>query len=48
MGHGLHDQRRAPGSIEQFKINWQGQPDKVPEVKNYTGWDHMRCDMDKH
>jgi len=36
------------GSIEQFKINWQGQPDKVPEVKNYTGWDHMRCDMDKH
>ena len=37
-----------PSSTEQFKINWQGQPDKVPEVKNYTGWDHMRCDMDKH
>ncbi|MEG5464911.1 hypothetical protein AB3N44_09485 [Enterobacter chuandaensis] len=34
------------GSIEQYKSNWQGQPDKVPEVKDYTGWDHMRCDMD--
>ncbi|ESN10368.1 hypothetical protein L372_02716, partial [Enterobacter sp. MGH 26] len=20
--------------------------DSVPEVKEYTGWDHMRCDMD--
>ncbi len=25
---------------------YQGLPDKVPEVKGYTGWDHMRCDMD--
>ena len=33
-------------STEQFKDNWQGQPDKIPEVKGYTGWDHMRCDMD--
>ena len=33
-------------STEQFKTNWQDQPDKVPEVKNYKGWDHMRCDMD--
>ncbi|MFZ3619020.1 T6SS immunity protein Tli3 family protein [Leclercia barmai] len=30
----------------QFKVNYQGLPDKVPEVKNYTGWDRMRCDMD--
>jgi len=30
----------------QFKANYQGLPDKVPEVKGYTGWDHMRCDMD--
>ena len=30
----------------QFKTNYQGLPDKVPEVKDYTGWDHMRCDMD--
>ncbi|WP_031524937.1 hypothetical protein [Siccibacter colletis] len=33
-------------SVEQYKTNWQDQPDKVPEVKGYTGWDHMRCDMD--
>jgi len=33
-------------STQQFKTNWQEQPDKVPEVKGYTGWDHMRCDMD--
>ena len=30
----------------QFKTNYQDPPDKVPEVKGYTGWDHMRCDMD--
>ena len=34
------------GSTEQLKTNWQNQPDEVPEVKDYTGWDHMRCDMD--
>ena len=33
-------------STDQFKSNWQDLPDKVPEVKNYQGWDHMRCDMD--
>ncbi|MGR5945981.1 T6SS immunity protein Tli3 family protein [Enterobacter sp. C4G1] len=33
------------GSTEQLKTNWQNQPDKVPEVKGYTGWDHMRCNM---
>ncbi|MCQ4444332.1 hypothetical protein NOX22_06965 [Enterobacter cloacae] len=32
--------------IAQFKSNYQDLPDKVPEVKGYTGWDHMRCDMD--
>ncbi|MCU6159319.1 hypothetical protein KWI07_02660 [Enterobacter bugandensis] len=30
----------------QFKTNYQGLPDKVPEVKDYTGWDHMQCNMD--
>ncbi|AUU85562.1 T6SS immunity protein Tli3 family protein [Leclercia sp. LSNIH1] len=30
----------------QFKANYQDLPDKVPEVKGYTGWDRMRCDMD--
>ena len=34
------------GSTEQLKTNWENQPDKIPEVKGYTGWDHMRCDMD--
>ncbi|WP_025758157.1 T6SS immunity protein Tli3 family protein [Enterobacter sichuanensis] len=33
-------------SVEQYKTNWQKQPDKVPDVNGYTGWDHMRCDMD--
>ncbi|MGR7197917.1 T6SS immunity protein Tli3 family protein [Klebsiella aerogenes] len=33
-------------STQQFKTNWQGLPDRVPEVKGYTGWDRMRCDMD--
>ena len=32
-------------STQQFKTNWQDLPDSVPEVKGYTGWDHMRCDM---
>lgn len=32
-------------TTEQFKSNWQEQPDKVPEVNGYTGWDHMGCDM---
>jgi len=32
--------------IAQFKTNYQDLPDTVPEVKGYTGWDHMRCDMD--
>ena len=33
-------------STDAHKPNWQGIPNKVPEVKNYTGWDHMRCDPD--
>ncbi|CAH3622968.1 hypothetical protein AI2619V1_2476, partial [Enterobacter cloacae] len=37
---GLHE------DIAQFKTNYQDLPDSVPEVKGYTGWDHMRCDMD--
>ncbi len=34
------------GSTQQLKSNWQDLPDSVPEVKGYTSWDHMRCDMD--
>jgi len=33
-------------NTSQFKTNWQDLPEQVPEVKNYQGWDHMRCDMD--
>jgi hypothetical protein len=33
-------------SIMQYRAEWQDLPDKVPEVKGYKGWDHMRCDMD--
>ncbi|MEB4673281.1 hypothetical protein MXL54_00655 [Enterobacteriaceae bacterium G50] len=31
---------------DAHKPNWQNIPNKVPEVKSYTGWDHMYCDMD--
>nr|WP_159464711.1 hypothetical protein [Scandinavium goeteborgense] len=33
--------------IQKFHTNYQDLPDQVPEVTGYTGWDHMRCDMDK-
>ncbi|MFY9996287.1 MAG: hypothetical protein WAK61_15030 [Leclercia sp.] len=29
-----------------YKPNWQNIPNKVPEVKNYTGWDRMQCNPD--
>ena len=28
------------------ETNWQNIPNKVPEVKNYTGWDRMQCNPD--
>ncbi|EOC0054628.1 hypothetical protein ACI0ZS_001142 [Cronobacter turicensis] len=34
------------GKVMKHEANYQGLPENVPEVKNYTGWDHMRCDMD--
>ena len=37
---GLHE------DIAQFKTNYQDLPDSVPDVKSYTGWDHMQCNMD--
>ncbi|MDH2894568.1 T6SS immunity protein Tli3 family protein [Rahnella variigena] len=33
-----------PWSILAYKTNFQDIPNKVPAVKNYSGWDHMRCD----
>ncbi|WP_395313671.1 hypothetical protein [Enterobacter sp. ECC-219] len=34
------------GKVVRRESNYQNLPDKVPEVKGYTGWDHMQCDMD--
>jgi hypothetical protein len=39
-------ERGLKESKSQFKAEWMNLPDKVPEVKDYQGWDHMRCDMD--
>ncbi|MBA3222671.1 T6SS immunity protein Tli3 family protein [Salmonella bongori] len=39
-------QGERPWQTFAYETNWQGIPNKVPEVKNYTGWDHMRCDPD--
>ncbi|QLK62227.1 hypothetical protein GE278_16230 [Enterobacteriaceae bacterium Kacie_13] len=33
-------------SIDANRKNFQGIPNKVPPVKNYTGWDKMRCNPD--
>ena len=38
--------RALKNDIAKYHTNYQNLPDKTPEVKNYTGWDHMRCDMD--
>ena len=38
--------RGLKDDIVQFETNWQDLPDQIPEVKNYTGWDHMQCDFD--
>ncbi|MCK6687134.1 hypothetical protein L8P92_11780 [Enterobacter asburiae] len=34
------------GKIMSHEANYQDLPDRIPEIKGYTGWDHMRCDMD--
>ncbi|MDR3711552.1 MAG: hypothetical protein P4L51_01960, partial [Puia sp.] len=33
-----------PWKVFAFYENFQGIPNKIPEVKNYRGWDRMRCD----
>ena len=35
-----------PWAINAYDPKWQNIPNKVPEVKNYTGWDHMQCNPD--
>ena len=32
---------------DQFLTNWKDLPARVPEVRNYKGWDHMQCNPDK-
>ncbi|WP_367298891.1 hypothetical protein [Hafnia alvei] len=40
-------ERSSIGQLtSQYHTNYQGLPTKVPEIKNYTGWDHMQCDPD--
>ena len=34
------------GKVVSHEQNYQDLPDKVPEVKDYAGWERMRCDMD--
>ncbi|MDR3434207.1 MAG: hypothetical protein P4L95_20290, partial [Rouxiella aceris] len=31
-------------TTDAYRANFQGIPNKIPEVKNYRGWDRMRCD----
>jgi hypothetical protein len=36
-------QKDIPNLTIKYYSNWQDFPQKVPEVKNYQGWDHMKC-----
>ncbi len=31
--------------VIQYKTNFQNLPEAIPEVKDYRGWTHMRCDL---
>ena len=33
------------GKVVRHEANYQNLPDEIPQIKNYKGWDHMRCDM---
>ncbi|WP_312416850.1 hypothetical protein [Pseudescherichia sp.] len=33
-------------TVQELQTSWKDQPDQIPEVKGYTGWDHMQCNMD--
>lgn len=35
-----------PNLVHSERPEYQGLPTEVPEVKNYQGWDEMRCDPD--
>ncbi|MBF7956246.1 hypothetical protein [Rahnella victoriana] len=36
-------QKDIPNLTIKYYSNWQDFPQKVPDVKNYQGWDHMKC-----
>ncbi|ADU71309.1 hypothetical protein [Pantoea sp. At-9b] len=39
------DPRILHRMTNQYYTNFQNLPDRIPEVKNYQGWTHMRCDL---
>jgi len=39
------DPRILPKLTYQYYANFQNLPDRIPEVKNYQGWTHMKCDL---
>ncbi|WP_431297428.1 T6SS immunity protein Tli3 family protein [Rahnella sp. PAMC 25559] len=39
-------QMPKPWKTFAYQTNFQGIPNKLPEVKNYNGWDKMRCNPD--
>ncbi|MDO6406856.1 hypothetical protein Q3404_09720 [Pantoea phytobeneficialis] len=44
-GRDYIDPRILHRSVKQYYTNFQNLPDRVPEVKNYQGWTHMKCDL---
>ncbi len=40
------DPRILPKLTYQYYANFQNLPNRIPEVKNYQGWTHMKCDLD--
>ena len=39
------DARTLSRVIYKHYTNFQNLPDRIPEVKNYQGWTHMKCDL---
>ncbi|MFT4269989.1 MAG: hypothetical protein QM578_03195 [Pantoea sp.] len=44
-GRDYIDPRILHRSVKQYYTNFQNLPDRIPEVKNYQGWTHMKCDL---
>ncbi|WP_312417141.1 hypothetical protein [Pseudescherichia sp.] len=39
-------QEGLQGKVMRREANYQNLPATAPEIKGYTGWDHMQCNMD--